>query len=90
MLGLNASELYSVVTLIFRHTTAKSGCFSPKTTKSGKRKSFKGFLRRLSGGKDQVRLLLTFIARKGCDGKCSRTSFGFVYIGAKAIKDITS
>ncbi len=41
--------------MLFRHTSAKAGCFSPKTSKSGKRRSFKGLLRRLSGGKDQVR-----------------------------------
>ena len=36
-----------------KRSSGKSGCFSPKTSKrgAGVRHSFRGFLRRLSGGK---------------------------------------
>ena len=40
-----------------RHPPGKAGCFSPKTPKSAKRRSVRGFFRRLSGGKEQVRQL---------------------------------
>jgi len=36
-----------------KRSSGKSGCFSPKTQKSGVRNSFRGFLRRLSGGKNR-------------------------------------
>lgn len=35
-----------------RHTAIKSGCFSPKSSKNGVRKSVKGFIRRLSGNRE--------------------------------------
>jgi len=34
-----------------KRSSGKSGCFSPKTSKGGVRRSFRGFLRRLSGGR---------------------------------------
>ena len=37
-----------------RHSSGKSGCFSPKTPKAGVRRTVKGFFRRLSGGKDPL------------------------------------
>ena len=43
---------------IFRYMSGKSGCFSPKTPKTGSKTGFKGLLRRLSGGKEHVSYLI--------------------------------
>ena len=45
-----------------KRSSGKSGCFSPKTSKSGVRHSFRGFLRRLSGGKSR-QVLVLFLMR---------------------------